>query len=154
MADSGVTHKVYQPGASLVFLPDGPLPADLVWATPDLNVAGAFARFAAVVEQAAILVLSPAVRSLIGEHINAWQGEGMGISRQWVDRAINELGPEDQAAARITLLIALAPHQVDASVIEAFRTHWPTDNELVSALAWASFTVARRISSWLYWPAI
>ncbi|HEY6406143.1 MAG TPA: hypothetical protein VIY29_01620, partial [Ktedonobacteraceae bacterium] len=150
---SGVTHKVYQPGASLDFLPDAPLPADLVWAASAPNVAGAFSRFAAVVEQAGIVVLSPVVRSLICKHVNAWQGEDMGISRQWVDRAIDELSAKDQAAARTTLLTALAPHQVDAGVIEAFRIHWPTDNELVSALAWASFTVARRIGSWLHRPA-
>jgi hypothetical protein len=150
---SGTARKVYRPGVSLDFLPDTPLPADLAWATPVPNVAGAFARFAAVVEQGGVLVLSPGVRSIIGKHVNVWQGEDMGISRQWVDRAIDVLSARDQAAARMTLLTALAPHQVDAVVIKAFRAHWPSDHELVSALAWASFTAARRIGGWLHWPA-
>jgi AhpD family alkylhydroperoxidase len=147
---SGAAHKVYQPGSSLDFLPDAQLPADLVWAAPIPNVAGAFARFAAVVEQAGVSVLSPGVRSLVCKHVNAWQGEDMGISRQWVNRAIDELNSRDRAAARITLLTALASHQVDAGVIEASRTQWPTDYQLVSALAWASFKAARRIGGWLH----
>jgi AhpD family alkylhydroperoxidase len=150
---SGAARKVYQPGAALELLPDTPLPADLAWAAPIPNVAGAFARFAAVVEQAGVLVLSPVVRSLICKHVNVWQGEDMGISRQWVDRATDELIAKDQAAAHITLLAALAPHQVDAGVIESFREYWLRDSELVSALAWASFTAARRIGSWLHGSA-
>jgi AhpD family alkylhydroperoxidase len=146
---SGTARKVYQPGASLDFLPDAPLPADLAWAMPVPNIAGAFARFAVVVEQACELVLSPEVRSLVCKHVKAWHGEDMGISRHWVDCAIDKLGAKDRAAAQITLLTAFAPHQVDAGVIELFRTYWPTDNELVSALAWASFKVARRIGGWL-----
>lgn len=149
---SGTAHKVSQPGASLEFLPDAPLPVDLLWAAPLPNVAGAFARFATVVEQAGALVLSPVARGLICKYVTAWQGEDMGLSRQWVDQAIHELSAKDQAAARVTLLTALAPHRVDASVIEAFRAHWPTDNELVSALAWASFTAARQVGSWLHRP--
>ena len=77
----------------------------------------------------------------------------MGISRQWVNQAIDDLSARDQAAARITLLTAMATHQVDADVIEAFRAHWPSDNELVGTLAWTSFTAARRIGGWLQWPA-
>jgi hypothetical protein len=44
---------------------------------------------------------------------------------------------------------ALAPHQIDATVIAAFRARWPADSALLGALAWPSFTAARRIGTWL-----
>jgi hypothetical protein len=34
-------------------------------------------------------------------------------------------------------------------VINAFRAQQPGDDKLIEATAWASFTAARRIGSWL-----
>jgi hypothetical protein len=52
-------------------------------------------------------------------------------------------------AARLALLTALASHQVDASVVAAFRHQAPTDHELLALLSWSSWVAALRVGSWL-----
>jgi hypothetical protein len=49
----------------------------------------------------------------------------------------------------LALLTAIAPYQVDEEVIQRFRDYYPKDDELVGALAWSSFTAARKIGTWL-----
>ncbi len=97
--------------------------------------------------------LSPDVRAFVQYHIQAWKGEDPGLSRRWVEKAIEEFDGASKAAGRLTLLTALAPHQVDEGVINGFRAYQPEDDKLVGATAWASFTAARRIGTWLRVPA-
>jgi hypothetical protein len=52
----------------------------------------------------------------------------------------------------LTLLTALASYQVDKSIVEDFRSHYPEDAQLIAATAWASFTAARRVGVWLAEP--
>jgi AhpD family alkylhydroperoxidase len=80
--------KTHPPGAALALLPAAPLPTDLDWAESAPNIAGAFARFAAAVEEAGTAVLSPEVRALVHNHLQAWRGKtlvsaGSGSSKQW-----------------------------------------------------------------------
>jgi hypothetical protein len=54
----------------------------------------------------------------------------------------------------LALLAALAPFQVDDALVADFRGGGPADGArgdgaLVAATAWASFTAARRIGTWL-----
>ena len=64
-------------------------------------------------------------------------------------RDIAALDGPDQPLAAFALLVALAPHQVDPSVVAAFREHRPADEDLVGAAGWAAFTAARRVGGWL-----
>jgi AhpD family alkylhydroperoxidase len=146
--------KTHPPGAALALLPAAPLPSDLAWSESAPNVAGAFARFAAVAEEAGAAVLSPEVRTLVHRHLQAWRGEDPGLSRKWVEQAIEGLDQAAQAEGRLVLLAAFASHQVDEGVIEAFRAHHPADGDLVGALAWASFAAARRIGTWIAFPGM
>ena len=59
------------------------------------------------------------------------------------------LDDADKPAARLTLLTALAPYQIDENTIAAFRAQHPGDNKLIAATAWVSFTAARRVGTWL-----
>lgn len=137
------------PGEALRFLPEASLPDDLAWAAPHPHVAGAYARFAAAVEAAGQQALPMEVRSLVYRQLQAWQGEEPGLSRRWLEEAVAGLEETHQPAARLALLAALASYQVDEGVIEAFRSHYPGDDKLLGAAAWASFTAARRVGSWL-----
>ena len=137
------------PGAALHFLPPAALPADLVWAEPAPFIAAAFARFTAVVTTAGEMALDPAVRALAAPIIAQWQGEAPGLGRAWLETAVAPLSAALRPAGRLVLLTALAPYQVDAPIVEAFRAQWPTDATLVAALAWASLTAARRVGMWL-----
>jgi AhpD family alkylhydroperoxidase len=141
-------------GKSLAFLPAAKLPADLGWAAANPAVAGAFAGFAALVEQAGSTVLPESVRALVSERVEAWQGEEMGMSRRWVEEIAAKVEDKERSAARLALLTALASYQVDAGIVQAFQTQYPLDSQLIAATAWASFTAARRASSWIAAPLL
>jgi AhpD family alkylhydroperoxidase len=151
---TGIARKTYSPGSSLALLPYAAnLPDDLGWARGVPTIAEAFANFANVVEQAGAAILSPKVRNIVHDHVQLWNGTDTGLSRQWVEQAIEDLDDEDKAACRLALLVALASHQIDEQVVEAFRAYRPGDDDLVVVLAWASFTAARRVGTWLSAPA-
>jgi AhpD family alkylhydroperoxidase len=160
----GVTRRLYaatagkrivrglQQGRSLRFLPQAELPEDLAWAAGNPAVAGAFAGLAAVAEAAGAQVLPEYMRLLVSEQIYAWNGETMGISRRWLDEALADAKTAHLPAARLALTTALASYQVDASMIEDFRAHYPDDAQLIAVTAWASFTAARRVGLWVAEP--
>lgn len=139
-------------GTSLRFLPSVELPTELSWAAVSPSMSRAFAGWATLVEQKGAEVLSQRVRRLVIETLHPWQGEPVGLSRVWVERAIAGLTGADQAAGRLALLTAFASYQVDAKTIKAFRAHYATDAQLVGAVAWASVAAARKITSWLQVP--
>jgi AhpD family alkylhydroperoxidase len=141
-----------EPGRSSKLVPRAKLPDDLSWAAANPAVAGAFAGLAVVVEEAGARVLPAAVRALVGERVRVWNGEDMGLSRRWVEDAIGEIEEPHRAAARLALLTALASYQVDASVVEAFRSQYPDDDQLIAATAWASLSAARRAGVWIAAP--
>lgn len=150
---SRAVRRSIPPGDSLKFLPEADLPANLGWAKRTPTIAGAFARFAAVVDEAGRYALSAEVRTCVKEHVQAWNGEDPGLSRRWVEQKIKGFDDASKAAGRLTLLTALAPYQVDDGVVLAFRAHFPEDEKLLGGLAWASFTAARRIGTWLHVPS-
>jgi len=139
-------------GASLALLPVAELPADLSWAAASPTVASAFSRWAAVIETAGLDACTEQTRALVRKRLEAWNGEDPGLSRNWVKDAIAPLSDAARPAGRLALLTALAPHQVDAGVIQAFRDQQPGDDQLIAVTAWASFTAARRIGTWLHVP--
>ena len=141
------------PGASLSLLPEAPLPEEFQWATSNPYVAGAWARFAAVVEEAGRQSLPEEVRELVLSHTKAWNGEEMPLSRSWVEDAIISVSEEHKPAARLALLTALASHQVDQGMVEAFQRRQTEETEIVKAVAWASLAAVRRISQWLQAPS-
>ena len=136
-------------GTSLTLLPEADLPADLGWAEASPMIAGAFARWADAVEMAGQEALPADVRDLVCEHTATWNGETPGLSRNWVEKAVTGLADSDKPAARLTLLTAFAPYQIDENTIAAFRAQQPEDKKLIAATAWASFTAARWVGTWL-----
>jgi hypothetical protein len=84
------------------------------------------------------------------KHVQAWDGKEPGLGRHWIEEAMNGLDEKSKDIARLVLLTALAPYQVDEGVVNAFTTQITGDDRLIGALAWGSFTAARRIGTWLY----
>jgi hypothetical protein len=120
--------------------------------TPDLAWARATPHIAAVIERVGTRGLSQDVRERVQEHIHIWNREAPGPSRQWVEQAVSDLVGEVKIATRLALLAARAPYQIDVSIIETFQSYHPGDDALLGALAWASFTAARKIGAWLCLP--
>ena len=140
-------------GNALSFLPDADLPADLAWAEGDPSIAGAFARFAAVIDEVESRLPLETV-ALLKQQIAEWDGTDPGLSRQWVTDAVARLPQAQQPVATLALLTAFAPHQVSDSTITAYRTLGHDDRDLIDLLAWASFSLARHIGVWLAQPFV
>ena len=147
---SRAVHRSKPLGASLELLPESELPADLAWAKRSPNIAGAFARFAAVVNRAGRDFIPEDVRDCVVKHVQAWDGKDPRLGRHWVEEAMNGLDEKSKDIGRLVLLTALAPYQVDERVVIAFTTHITGEDRLLGALAWGSFTIARKIGTWLY----
>jgi AhpD family alkylhydroperoxidase len=140
-----------RPGASLGFLPDAPLPSDLAWASGSPSLAGALARFVAVVEEEGGRALPAAVRRLVSASLADWHGEDRGLSLAWLVDELEPLGAPDRPAGRLALLAAYQPQRVSADLVASLRQAGADDHSLLGALAWPSLAAARRIASWL-WP--
>jgi hypothetical protein len=149
------THvKRLVPGRALSLLPAFPLPADMQWATPHPRIADALARWAGVVESEASTVVSPAVRDLVVRNLQEWNGELMPISRSWVEAEIATLTGRDRAIARLVLVLAKAPYQVDETVVAAVLKEDQEEERFIRILAWASFSSARRFAQRLAESAV
>jgi AhpD family alkylhydroperoxidase len=132
-------------GDSLEFLPEAELPADLGWAKGAANVAGAFARFAKAVEIDGEYALPVEVRLLVEEQVSHRIAAKDFTAKEATELAITLHDEALETAAKLTLLSALASYKVDEQVVTAFHKHYPEDEKLLGALAWASFTAARKI---------
>jgi AhpD family alkylhydroperoxidase len=136
-------------GDALQFLPKEDLPNDLQWAKPSANVAQAYACFAGAVEEAGESALPMEVRAQVQEELSQWMGKTSDLSLAWAEDAISRFDEATEAAAQLALLVALAPDRINEDAILAFKKHFPEDEKLVGALAWASFAAARKIGTWL-----
>ncbi|MBA0125328.1 carboxymuconolactone decarboxylase family protein [Haloechinothrix sp. YIM 98757] len=141
--------KRIRSGAPLRLLPAADLPGELSWSAREHGVATALARACAAIGMAGQRSVPAAVRAVVETELAAWAGEPPGPSRAWVASAASSLAAEDRPAARLALLTAMAPYQVDGAVIEEFRDRNGSDRELVEVTAWASMAAARRVGAWL-----
>jgi AhpD family alkylhydroperoxidase len=135
------------PGASLAFLPDAALPADMVWASASQPVAGAWARFAREVELQGEAVLGDETRQLSSEYIENWRGAANEFRNGLLEEAVQRLPLEQRNAGRLVLMTAFEPHRVDERVVRAFADPDKVPERLLGAISWASFTAARRIGA-------
>jgi AhpD family alkylhydroperoxidase len=141
----------HRPGLASARLEARPLPKDLGWAAASPPVATALAALSDCLENAEHL--PEAGRDVVSGAVRAWQGESMPISSSWTDEYTAGIPEHLRAATRLALLTSLAPHQVTDADVTAARPLLATDASLVTALAWAAWTVARRIGQWISWPA-
>jgi hypothetical protein len=133
-----------EPGRALPLLPPAPLPEDMDWARPNTRVADALARYAATVERHATGVISSGVRRAVESALHNWNGEQMPISRSWVEVEVAGLEGADRDIARLAIVLAKAPYQVDQTMAEAVLGEGRDEGRFIRILAWASFTGARR----------
>jgi hypothetical protein len=70
----------------------------------------------------------------------------MPISRSWVDAETSALTGQDLAIARLALVLAKAPYQVDETLVEDVLEEDRGEERFIRILAWASFSSARRFA--------
>ncbi len=136
-------------GETVHFLPAAEVPVDFAWALPSPAIATAFAQFASVMGNIDSATLPSEVRALADQYIATWNGEDLGLSRHWVNDAVEELKSNLQPTAKLVLLSALAPHQIDEALVRDYRRLYSGDDKLIQILAYGSFIAARRIGTWL-----
>jgi AhpD family alkylhydroperoxidase len=139
-------------GDALQFLPKANLPVDMQWAKTAPKVAWAYSCFASAVEKAGENALPLEVRAHVQEEVREWDGKTTELSLAWTEDSLSRFDTAKQSAARLALLTALAPSKTDENIISSFRKHFPGDDMLLGALAWASLAAARKIGSWLPLP--
>lgn len=93
----------------------------------------------------AVSVVPQQVKERVLTHIRAWYGEEMGPNRGWVENYLADFTPADRAIGRLALLTALASHQVDEMVIDAFQEVRPAPDDLTLAVCWAASQAAARV---------
>lgn len=144
---------VTRPGESLALLAPATLQQDLRWAQSNPVVAGAFARMSRAVDASALEFIPGEVRAVVGNKIARWNGEALRSDLSWIENTTRALHTMDRPLATLLLLTVLGSHQVDARLIASVRKGCPDPHDwsryLVSVVAWAAFTAARRIGTWL-----
>jgi AhpD family alkylhydroperoxidase len=133
------------PGDALEFVPSSPL-ARPAWSVVGGCVGDAFTRAGAAFDRAGERVLPARVRDLVLRSLKEWDGAAPGLSRAWADRESADLPEIEHAAARLALLVAKAPYQVDASVVTPVW-HELGDGGLVALTAWASHAAAAELGA-------
>lgn len=134
-------------GRSLPLLPAAPLPHDMQWARPNPRIADAVSRWTAAVNREVASVVSAEVQWVVAEALDRWNGEQMPISRSWVDAEVGGLSGDELAIARLAIILAKAPYQVDEGLAEAVLQYNPDEERFIRILAWASFTAARKFAA-------
>jgi AhpD family alkylhydroperoxidase len=126
------------------------LSEELQWMEKWPTVAQAFSIWEATLADLGAQALPTPVRELVDEHVVGWDGRDLGLSRKWVEDAVASLTADQRPTGRVALLAALAPHQVDASLMQAYMDLQPDPGLVISGVAWASWRATRRIGTWLY----
>lgn len=138
------------PGDSLGLLPAARVPGDLAWThSGPGHVTQAFVRAAAAIDTAGERSVPAPVRETVRTALRAWDGKPPGISRAWLEPFLRDVATADRAPARLALLVALAPYQVDKAAIDDFRAIAPADSSFVDLAAWASMAAAREAGGWM-----
>ncbi len=113
--------------------------------SPGTTPASAMDWVRAVGERLGEESLTEAVRLRVVSHIRSWDGERRAPNRSWVENHLADFSPPDRAAARLAMLVAMAPHQIDSIVVESFCHAVPDPAVLVAVVGWASTRALDRL---------
>lgn len=131
------------------FVPDAVLPGDFHWASRHPFISRAFAAFAAAVEAEGEQALPEEARDVISAEVSRWDGREAGLSRSWTEAPLSALTGATRAAARLGLLTAIAPYQIDDDLVREVRADCRDDARLVAQLSWSAFQAAHKIGTWI-----
>ena len=142
------TERPIQAGRGLDLLPKASIPDDMGWARPNPRIADALARWAAAVDREAAQAISPKVRQLVLDRLEAWNGERMPLSRSWVENEVEGLVGEDYRIAKLILVVSKASYQFDDSLVQALTGEDSDEERLIRILAFAAMSAARRLADY------
>lgn len=138
-----------KPGNSLALLPNRKLLKDFSWAKPSQNIAGAYSRFAGVIEDIEKAVVPKQTQEIVDQYLDEWSTGPREFGFEWIREATKKVDPQVKIATIIALLTVFSPHRLTKEIVDNFRRFFPQQNQLLGITAWASFTKTRRIGNWL-----
>ena len=141
--------KTKIPGESLKFIVDFDLKKEFSWANTNERIAKSFTAFENIVERLAEEYVPKEVITVLKHTLKDWQGEDPGLSRNWTEKYVADMDEHLKPVARLSLLTAISPYQVDERVIGSYREFNSDDEALLATLSWASYSAAMRVGKWL-----
>jgi AhpD family alkylhydroperoxidase len=152
LALSRTARRRLAPGESLALLPDGHRDAaGPAWAagTPVGVAWAAFERAAG----AGAALLGPAARAALTSAVAAWDGGHPDLATGWPGALLSRVPPDEQPAARLAVLAAIAPYRLTESAVAAWRSSigpgraGRSDAELVRLLAYGAWAAVDRLAA-------
>lgn len=143
-----VTRQTIRPGRTVLDEASRPT-AVPDWCEADARIGDRFGRFQSELDALAQQHLSVGVRECVAAHIASWRGGDPELGRGWLEPLVAGLSERDAAQARLALLAAIAPHQIDDDIVGRFRAHDGSDAALLTTVAWPALGAALRIGAWL-----
>ena len=137
--------RAAEPGRALELLPAAALPDDLAWAAPNPRVADSIARWAAALRRETDGVIPAAARRAVAESLDRWRNEEMPPFGRFEDPDVAHLHGEEQAIARLAIVLAKAPYRVTEELVEPLLAGG--EERFVRILAWAASVGARRFAA-------
>jgi AhpD family alkylhydroperoxidase len=137
------------PGTSLSLLPERNLPKDLTWAKNSPHVAGAYARFAAEINDIEKTYVPITTRKTINKHLDGWSPNIQQNGIQWIRETTSKMDPLTKIATKLAFLTVNLPYRIDKKTVNSFQRHSSQKNQLLAITAWASFMKATKIGTWL-----
>lgn len=138
--------ETLEPGQAIELLPAPETPVDLLWAARNPRIEAAFSRWIAAVERHADRAFPEPIRTFVAGRVADWNGEPPPMSPSWVDDEVRDLDPDHRYLARFALLVALAPYQVDESIVRPVLDDGDQAH-FVRSLTWAAMTGALRMAN-------
>ena len=136
-------------GESLKFIADFDFRDEISWADTNERIATSFAAFKSTVETLAREHVPKEIMVIMEDTLENWQGENSGLGRNWTEKYIADLDEHLKPVARLSLLSAISPYQIDERVIGSYREFNSKDEALLATLSWASYSAAMGVGKWL-----
>jgi hypothetical protein len=137
------------PGTSLSLLQNQKLPKDLSWAKTSPNIAGAYARFAKVIQDIEKTYVPLQTKEIIIKYLNQWDPQNPQSQSNWIKEETTEKDSKITTATTIAILTIDSPYRITKETINIFQKHYPNQNHLLAITSWASFTKAKKIGTLL-----
>jgi AhpD family alkylhydroperoxidase len=141
--------KQKKSGLSLSLLPIPKLPKEYLWAKASANISEAYSKFTNQIKEIEKKYIISQTKETISNYIKNWNPQTLPSNLEWIEINTKTLHPKIKASTSLALLTIEAPHKITKNNINSFQKYYPDQRQLLAIIAWASFTKAIKIGSWL-----
>ncbi len=140
------------PGTSLSLLSDQKIPKDLSWTSASPYIAKAYAKFEYQVKKIEKTFIPSQTQETITTYVKNWNPQTHQSNLRWIETKTRPMDKKTKAPTTLALLIIEAPYRITKNTINSFQKYYPNQSQLLAIAAWASFSKAIKIRTWLLSP--